>query len=67
VTHPPHKCFNCRLTIGPDEPEVAVDTAAVRTRKMAAGLPIRRSDYGPVRYRHATYEACSEAERRVAG
>lgn len=64
MTHPPHKCFNCRLTIGPDEPEVMVDLAAIRARKQAAGARARNSDYG-TRYRHATYEACAEAERRA--
>lgn len=64
MTHPPHKCFNCRLMIGSDEPEVPVDLAAIRARMLAAGVRIRNSDYG-TRYRHATYEACAEAERRA--
>ena len=64
MAHPPHKCYNCRLTIGPDEPEVTVDLVAIRARKEAAGLRSPRGDYG-TRYRHATYEACAKAERRA--
>lgn len=64
--HAPHKCFNCGLTIESHEDEVRVDTKQVIAKKKAARMNLRSGDYSPIRYRHATYEACTEAEQRAA-
>lgn len=64
----PHVCFNCKLEIKEDEPEVLIseeEMARIKSRLSKGGLTRGVNDT-PIRYRHETYEICSAAEAREA-
>lgn len=60
-----HTCLNCGLPIQEHEEEVRVDGAqleVIKRRLNRAGLRRRDVQHSTLRYRHATYDICTEAE-----